>query len=186
MLRLNISQQYAKLDINTTRPVLNLQATSPQIQIDSEPAKLEIRQAKGELEIDNTPYRYSIGIKNIQEMARDNAQAGRQTALETIGRIAEEGNRLASIENGGNPIADMAAESSIVEAPEITWSHIEPPNINYRMTPAQIEVTPGKLDINLQRGTVDSNLQRGTVDIRIGQYQSIKFWTTENKYDMRA
>lgn len=186
MLCLNISSQNAKLSINTTRTIFNLKITNPQIQIDSEPAKLDIRQAKGELEIDNTPYRYSIGIKNIQDMARDNAQAGRQTALETIRRIAEEGDRLANIANGGNPIADIAAESNVAEAPEITWAYIEPPSINYKVIPAQISVIPGKLDIDLQRGTVNSNLERGTVDIRVAQYQSIKFWTTENKYDMRA
>lgn len=186
MLCLNISSQNAKLSINTTRPVLNLQTTRPQIQIHTEPAKLEIRQAKGELEIDNTAYRYSIGIKNLQDMARDNADAGRQTAYETIGRIAQEGERLASIENKGNPIADMAAEANYSEPPDFTWAHIAAPEVRYKLTPHQVDVKPGNVDISFQPGNVKSDLQRGTLDIHVARYQSIRYWTTANKYDVKA
>lgn len=186
MLCLNISQQYAKIAINTTRPQLNLQTTRPQIDINSQAARLEIRQATGELELDYTPYRYSIGIKNIQDMARDNAREGKQTALETIGRIAQEGDRMARIETKENAIAEMSAEANLPELPELIWVPIEKPDISYKFNPAQIEYIPGNLDINLRRGTVDANLDRGTVDIRIAQYQNVRFWTTENKYDMQA
>lgn len=186
MLYLNIQQQYAKIAITTTRPQLNLQTSRPQIEIESEPAKLEIHQGKGELAIDSTPYRYSIGFKNIQDIARDNAREGRQTALETIGRIAQEGDRMARIETKENAIANMAAESTIPVPPELIWAPIAKPDINYRFNPAQIDYIPGKLDINLRRGSVDANLDRGTVDIRIAQYQNVRFWTTENKYDMQA
>lgn len=186
MLCLNISQQYAKIAISTTRPQLNLETSRPQIEINSQAAKLEIRQATGELEIDNMPYRYSIGIKNIQDMARDNAREGMQTALETIARIAQDGDRMARIETKENAIANMAAEANISEPAELTWAPIEKPSISYKFNPAQIDYLPGKLDINLRRGTVDANLDRGTVDIRIAQYQNVRFWTTENKYDMQA
>lgn len=184
LLCLNISQQNAKIAISTTRPVLNLQTTRPQIEINSQAAKLEISQAKGELEIDNTAYRYSIGIKNLQDMARDNSEEGRQIVIETIGRIAEDGDRMARIESKENVFANMAAEANIKEAPEITWAPIQAPNIRYNLTPAQIDYIPGKLDINLRRGSIDAQLERGTVNISMAQYQSIKFWTTENKYDM--
>lgn len=184
MLCLNISQQNAKIAINTTRPVLNLQTTRPQIDISSQAAKLDIQQAKGELEIDNTDYRYSIGIKNIQDMARDNAQEGKQTVLETISRIVQEGNRMAKIESKEKVFANIAAESCIQEAPEVVWDHIEAPKIRYNLTSAQVDYVPGNLDIDLKRGTVDAQLDRGTVNISMAQYQSIKFWTTENKYDL--
>ncbi|MPL97844.1 hypothetical protein SDC9_44039 [bioreactor metagenome] len=186
MLYLNISSQNAKLQYNIKDPVLNLQTTKPQLQINTEPAKLDIHQAKGQLEIDNTAYRYSIGIKTMQDMARDNARAGRQTALEAIGRIAREGDRMAAIENKENVFANMAAENNIQQPPEITWAPIAAPRLHYNFNPAQINITPGTLDINLQRGDVAANLDRGTVDFRIAQYQSLKFWTTENKYDTRV
>lgn len=184
MLCLNISQKNAQIAINTTRPVLNLQTTRPQIEINSQAAKLEIRQPRGELELDGTAYRYSIGLKNLQDMARDNAQESRQIVLETIGRIAEEGDRMARIESKEEVFANMAAEASIQEPPEIVWAPIEAFSIRYNAQPVQIDYIPGNLDIKLQRGTVDAELDRGTVNVSMAQYQSIRFWTTENKYDL--
>lgn len=186
MLCLNISQQNARISINTTRPVLNLKTQAPQIQIDSRAAKLEITQARGRLEIDSTPYRYSIGYKNMQDMARDNAQEGKQAVIDGIARIAQEGDRLAGIENKENAIANMAAEASISQPPDIIWAPIQAPSVSYELTPAKIDYIPGRLDIDLKRGSVDMKLDRGRVDVKIAQYQSIKFWTTENKYDMKA
>lgn len=184
MLCLNISQKNAQIAINTIRPVLNLQTTRPQIEINSEAAKLDIHQAKGELEIDNTGYWYSIGIKNMQAMAHDNAEAGKQTVLETIGRIAQEGDRMARIESKEAVFANLAAEANIEDPGELVWAPIQAPSISYSLTPAQIDYIPGTLDINLHRGTVDAQLDRGTVNISMARYQSIKFWTTENKYDL--
>ncbi|MDD4602151.1 MAG: DUF6470 family protein, partial [Negativicutes bacterium] len=133
-----------------------------------------------------TAYRYSIGIKNLQDMARDNAEAGKQTVLETIGRIAQEGDRMARIESKEKVFANMAAEANIEEPLEVIWATIQAPSIRYNIAPAQIDYIPGKLDIDLRRGTVDVQLDRGTVDVHIAQYQSIRFWATENKYDMKA
>lgn len=184
MLCLNIRQQNAQISINTTRPVLHLHTTLPQVEMSTEPAKLEIHQAQGQLEIDQTPCRYSIGLKNFHDMARDIAQEGRQAVLDGIARIAEEGDRMAHIENKEDAIVNIARDSSLAQPLDITIAHIDAPIINYHPAPVQFHAIFGKLDITLNRGRVDSDLQRGTVDISIARYQSIRFWTTENKYDL--
>lgn len=184
MLKLNISQQPAKLELNITNPMLNLKTKAPKLNLSTEPAIVEIRQIKGKLEIDQYPCRYSIGFRNNADFSSDAAQEGKRIVLETIGRIAAEGNRLANIESGENAIANIATESNFSESPDITWGRIELPNFYYE--PGKIEFNPvrGKLKLELDRGTVDVQLQRGEVHGTMAQYQKLRFWTTEGKYDM--
>ncbi|SMC39841.1 DUF6470 family protein [Sporomusa malonica] len=186
MLRLNISQQYAKIDITTERPFLGMKTTASKLDIQTEPATVEIRQPQGELEIDNRPFRASYGIKDHGEFLRDCAELGKQTALETIGRIAQEGDRLAAIETQENAIANIAAESSYPPAPEITWAHLEKPIIHYTAHPVEFTPIEGHVTINVEPGTLDMDYRPGTVNIRMAQYQSIKMWTTGSAVDMSA
>jgi len=184
MIRLNIFQQPAKLELSITDPVLNIRTTSPKTQLSTQPAIVEIRRTEGKLELDFTPYRYSIGFKNNADFMRDFANEGKQAALEAVARIAQEGDRLARIESKEDAIVQMAIESNFPEPPDITWARIEPPIIHYEPGKVDFNVIRGKVDLNLQRGTVELNLQRGEVKGRITQYPSIRFWTTNNEVDM--
>ncbi|MBC2723261.1 DUF6470 family protein [Desulfosporosinus sp.] len=181
MLRINISTQPIRLDYNTQNAKLNLQSTPPKVEMERTPATLEIRQPKGELTIDQTPYRYSIGFKNIADFARDNAELGRQTALDTIARIVEEGNQMARFETKTNVIANLAFDASIGDVPEITWAPIAAPKIHYQANPAEINAMAGKVNVTIQPGKVDGDYQPGNVDIQVTQYPSIEFSTIDVK-----
>ncbi|WP_371362987.1 putative protein YviE [Sporomusa rhizae] len=184
MLTLNISQQYAKISISTTRAEMNLSTTRPQLSMENEPAKVEISQPKGELDIDWDPFRASYGIKTCSQVSRDYAELGRQAALEGIGRIAEEGNRMAKIESKEDPMVAMAAESTLPPEPEITWSWLEPPSIRYTAHPVKFKPSPGHLTVKFTPGTVDMNYKPANVDIRMAQYPSVKMWVTDNSVDI--
>lgn len=186
MLTLNISQQYAKISITSTRADMGLTTTQPKLNIETEPAIVEISQPKGELEIDWEPFRASYGIKNSGQFARDCAELGRQTAFETIGRIAQEGDRMAKIESKEDPMIAMAAESIMQPVPEVVWSHLEPPVIHYTAHQPKYNPIRGHVNTDLKRGRVDMNFQPAKVDIRMAQYQSIKMWVTDNSVDISA
>ncbi len=186
MLILNISQQYAKIDITTKRADMKLTTTRPQLNIDTEPATVEISQPKGELEIDWEPYRASIGIKNNRELAYDCAELGRQTAMETIGRMAEEGDRLARIESGEDASVAIAIENSTPPERELVWSHLQAPAIRYTAHKPIFKPTPGQVNTELIRGTVNMNFQPAEVNIRMAQYPSVKMWVTDNSVDINA
>ena len=186
MLILNISQQYAKIDITTKRADMGLTTTRPELNIETEPATVEIGQPNGELEIDWEPYRASYGIKNNMEFARDCAELGRQTALETIGRMAEDGDRLAQIESGEDAPVALAIENSSPPEPEVVWSHLEAPAIHYTAHQPIFKPTPGQVNTDLIRGTVNMNYQPGEVNIRMAQYPSVKMWVTDNSVDISA
>lgn len=178
MIRLNIEQQYAKIELSITDPTISLRTQAPRLEIDTEAAVVEIRQPKGTLEIDQSPCRASYGYKHLDRFTRDLAQEAKQIALEAIGTKAQEGDRMARIESGEDVIIALAVEATTAEQLEVGIVPIEPPYIRYHPSPPEYQVTPGKVNTNLQRGTVDLQLNRGTVQAAMAQYQSVRMWTT--------
>ncbi|KGK90336.1 hypothetical protein DP73_06700 [Desulfosporosinus sp. HMP52] len=181
MIQININTQPIRTDYNIQNAKLNLQTTPPKMLMETTPATLEIAQPRGELTIDHTAYRYSIGLKNIADFSQDNAALGKQTAMETVARIVEEGNQMASIENGSNAVANIAFNASISNVPEITWAPIAAPDIQYQAKPAQINAYAGKVDFTHLKGEVQGDYRPGKVDIKVIQYPSIEFSTVDVK-----
>ena len=181
MLQVNIITQPTRLDYTIRNAQLNLQSTRAKVQMETTSATVEIRQPHGELTIDSTPCRYSIGLKNNGDFARDNAAFGRQTARNAIARIVDEGNQMARIENKSDAIADIAANSGVSEVPGITLAHIDAPDIHYQANPVQFNPTPGEINVTIQPGTIQGDYQPGSVDIRVTQYPSIEFSTVDVK-----
>src|SRR5665648_1252971 len=107
MLQINISTQPIRLDYNVQNAKLNLQSTPAKLQMETMAATLEIHQPRGELTIDTTPCRYSIGLKNNADFARDNAALGKQAVMNAIARITQEGTQYARIESNYNDFADI-------------------------------------------------------------------------------
>ena len=186
MLRLNIRTTPLKIEINTQPARLELKTVPAKLEIRTRPARVEIRQHRGELTIDQSPCRASYGYKDFLQLAREQAEAGRQAALEAIGRMAEEGNRLASIETGENAVAEIASDRIAYTWPELVLVPIPPPIIRYEYRPPEFNPVPAKVDYNLQPGKVVGEYRPGRVDIRVLQYNSIKMWTSEGKWDVLA
>lgn len=179
MLQINITTQPARLDYNIQNARLNLQTTQPVVQMERTPPALEIRQPHGELTIDWTPYYYSIGLKNMADFARDNAAFGLRIAMDGLARITAEGHRLARIENKSNAIADIAASSNFSEIPGITWAYIDAPVMHYQAYPVQFNPIAGKVNFTIQSGTVKGDYRPGSVDIRVTQYPSVEISTID-------
>ena len=144
-------------------------------------ATLEIHQPRGELTIDSTPSRSSIGLKNNGDFARDNAALGKQSVVNAVARIVQEGNQYGRIESKSDAFAEIAANSMISEAPGLTLAHIDAPEIHYQANPVQFNPTAGKVSFTVQPGTLEGDFQSGKVDIRVVQYPSIQFSTVDIK-----
>ena len=181
MLQINISTQPIRLDYTIRKAQLNLQSPPPKVQKETTPATLEIRQPWGELTIDTTPCRYSIGLKNNADFARDNAALGRQAVMEGIARVVQEGTQYARIESKSDAFAEIAAASSISEVTGLTLAPIEAPDIHYQAKPVQFNPVAGNINYTVQPSTVQGDYQPGSVDIRVTQYPSIQFSTVDVK-----
>lgn len=184
--RLEISQQYAKISLETTRSQLNLATTAPQLQLHTEAAVLELSQPRGQLTIDTYPCRYDLGLKNSEDLLRDAAEAGRQAALEAVGRIAAEGDRLMNFKGEPQAIANISRENTDTPEVSLDWGYKRPPTIRYEPEPVRLEARRGEVQLQLQRGTVDAQLQRGTVTVSMAQYPSVTIRPVGGVFDGTA
>lgn len=143
--QLRIQQTYAQLGLKITKPVQEIRQPQAELNLRQEPAIMDIRQARGQLQIDSSAARENLDLKSSAQRTRENAEYGKQKALEAIAQISMEGDRLAAIENrGANPIVDISFEESviyqsheIIAAGSIIGDGIE---IRYDLQPAQIDI----------------------------------------------
>lgn len=185
MLRINISQQYAKINLDIKDPQIELQTNMPQLEIHTEAAKVEISSGSGVLSIDQTPCRESLGLKTNGALTRAAAEEGKRIAFETIGRMSEEGDRMMRIESHEDAVVNIATEKNIPEPVDVEWQSINPPIIEYRPTPVRYNPIPGKVETQLHWGRVESNFESGKVTVSMAQYGKVDIWVTGNM-DMKV
>lgn len=91
------------------------------------------RDFSGHFEIDQTPCRASYGIKEQLVWMRELSQKARQAAMEGLGRVVAEGNRMAQIENKEDAIVAIATEKALKwDRVEVSWGNIDSPIIRYQ------------------------------------------------------
>lgn len=112
------------LSIQTTDTQLGIHRTPGKWNIESQNATLHFRtkQAKVKLNtelpmvvIDQYECFATAGLKNNYDLTKSLAQKAYQQVMEYIGKTASDGNALAAIENGGNPIRDIAVRDAYPE-----------------------------------------------------------------------
>jgi hypothetical protein len=182
-IRLNMESQPAKAELDIQKPVFNLSTTPSTLSIDTKPAVVEITSRPyGTLEIDQSPCRASMGIKDFATMSREAADRGKQAVLEYIASHAQQGDRMAKIKE--DVIPNLAAESTAQPMLSISWGWKESPIIRYTANPVKFNPQPAKLDISSERGTVNIDYREGKVGLRMTQYPCIRFWTTGGNVDI--
>jgi len=168
---IDISTVNTLLDISSTNPKINIHTSGNRnIEVQREKGRLDISTQPVKLQLDNTESFASRGIKQVGRVISENAQAGMQSLVETIGNYAEQGDALMDIQNGGNTLQQIASQKANPEPtsidippnspPEISW---QPNSIKFNFTPDIIKINPD----NLQK--VETSFDRGNVDIKVKQ-----------------
>jgi len=112
------------LSIQTTDIQLGIHRTPGKWHIESQRATLHFRtkHAKVKLDtelpmvvIDQYECFATAGLKNNYDLTKSMAQKAYQQVMEYIGKTASDGSALAAIENGGNPIRDIAVRDAYSE-----------------------------------------------------------------------
>lgn len=111
-MSIQIRQTYAQIGIETTPARLELESRMAKLEFVQKHAKVNIHTEHTKVQIDSYEARASAGLKNNGDIIREAAQRGHQQAIACIGQIASDGNRLAAIEKGGSPIAEMAVRDA--------------------------------------------------------------------------
>lgn len=163
---LEIRSTMGQIGIRTTPPVQSIQQPRGEQSIRQFKPELKIDQEFPQVRIDQSRCFAEAGLKKPLELTAEFAARGREKALEAIGRISEEGDRLADF-HLGNPIPDIAIENAYPEydfnytaipqsRPQIDFTghfhmdwQIKKPEINYIPRKAITQYTPGKANIHM-------------------------------------
>jgi len=95
--------------------IQNKQARNIQPQVPKKASASVSWSRQAILEIDQYPVFAGLGYKSSIDLAKETSQKARQHAIEHIGKTASDGDRLAAIELGGSPIADIAERDAFQE-----------------------------------------------------------------------
>ncbi|RFB11031.1 hypothetical protein DZB84_21205 [Bacillus sp. HNG] len=185
LAQIRLESQNAKRGIHTIKAVQEIQQPKAELSIEQPNAELTIKTTPGKLTIDQTEAWADMDLKHISRRIAEAADKGYQDSLEGIARRAQEGNELLRIENGGNPIAQIAKRKS--DGPELQFNIGWIPSYfsvktNYVPAEVDIQVKVNKPIINAGINKPIHEYTPGNVDIYLDQRQSLKIDFANLKY----
>ncbi|MDF2721740.1 MAG: hypothetical protein K0Q59_1415 [Paenibacillus sp.] len=165
--QLHIDADLGKYDIKQPRPTFELKRVDP---------KLDIRQPAGDLQVDSSKARDALAMGGNLEMMHRIYSAARNVAMDGIANIVEEGNKLAAIHLGGNPIADNA-QAGLNGFPEMAYAgEASYDNVDITFTPRkpEINVELGRIELNAKANKPEVEYMRGKMEMYMKQYPSVE------------
>ncbi len=178
--------QLPQIRMQSTFIQTSLQIEDPVQRIEQPKAIQSIEQPKaivnmevipGQLTIDQTEAWAQMDIKPISQRTAENAQEGKQKALEGIARRAREGDDLMHIERGGNAIAAHAKENSELPQKQFNVGWIPSPfsvKMHYEQAKVQFDVQTQKPIIDVQIRQPIHDYTPGDVTVSVSQKNSLQ------------
>lgn len=189
-MALYITQTYARIGIERTPSKLELRTEPARLDIHQRHAKVNISTELPRVIIDQSEAFASAGLKSNGDMVKEGTQKGRQKCLEYIGKTVADGNALAAIENGGNPIVEIVKrdfykthEFNIDFIPKVGPKITVVGDINIEMEKDSDGLNNG-IESRFFPGDLEMNFTPAQVRVFLSQYASIKFdYIEETKID---
>jgi len=156
---------------------LSYEITPAQLMYKSKPAQMQVSVERGgmqmesepmRMELDNKQFFDSIGIKDIKTQAKENAQAGKEAAVETVGRDTRQKNAMMGpdavsifkivAQQGQEPVKTELAFLP-EEKPKTNWSGGE---VNMQFIKDKVEISwkPHELEFTYVPYSVDYHLEK--------------------------
>ncbi|TMV47172.1 hypothetical protein FE783_23305 [Paenibacillus mesophilus] len=174
--RIHYRLQHAKLHIDADLGKYDIQQPRPTFEMKRIDPKLDIRQPRGDLQVDASKAWDALAHGGNLEMMHRIYSSARNVAMDGIARIVENGNKLAAIHLGGEPIADNAQEG-LAGFPEMDYAgpaSYDNVDITYTARKAEIEVTPGRIEFNTKVNNPIVEYNRGKMEIYMKQYPNVE------------
>lgn len=172
---LSISITPVRLGIDIRPAVMDIHHSLPTAQIKTTDGRLEMDMQQPRVYIDRYEYLKELGLKNYKDLTKDTAQASYRAVMEYIGEIARQGDRMAAIELGGNPIAEIAADTEGFTSSGRKGRPISFPNINYSTSGGvHLDYQEGSFEYNVHLRPVTLDVIPQKVDLYLKQKPGIK------------
>lgn len=107
-MNLIINQTFSRIGIERIPGKLDIETQNTKLELHQKHAKISLHTELPKVEIDQYECFASAGLKGPIDLTVEAAQLGRSQAMKYIGKVATDGDRLAAIELGGDPIPDIA------------------------------------------------------------------------------
>lgn len=184
-MNITIHQTYGRIGIETTPAQISIGSPKADLEIKQIPTKLEINKKLPQVKIDQYQCFYESGLKSVFDLVHDEAERSREIGLEAIGKIASDGETLASIENHQDAIVKLSEEAGIHDV-----------NFNVDLMPKSrpkiwfegyinINWKPGDVQINATAHKPEISVAPGKISIYMREYPSIKIEYAGNNLDRR-
>ncbi|MFD2331481.1 DUF6470 family protein [Cohnella sp. GCM10020058] len=185
-LRLSIRSTPALLGIESPRGKLDIQSPRGQLEITSPRTDMQIRQPRGELSIDSSAAYSAYAKGGVLETADRIANQMKQRIVENIGKIAQEGGRMAQISNPASAVAEIAANAL---SPKETLQAAGPAGlfnvkVNYTAHAAEVNATPSPAQISYHVNKPEIQYTPQKAGIYVRQMNSIQI--SVSQYDWFA
>ncbi|WP_050616461.1 DUF6470 family protein [Bacillus testis] len=161
--QIRLESQSAMISIQTNDAELELQQPQAELDIQQPKAEMSLERTPARLTIDQTAAWEAMGFKSISRSSKEYATNGKQELMEGMARRTQEGDALMKIENGGNPIQQIAKQNS--ERTEIQFNIGFIPPIGS----VKLEYEPAKVDIDWQ---IHKPIVNAKTNKPIGDYRS--------------
>lgn len=180
-IRIGINTSPSQMQMQTEKAKVELEYVRPDLNMHTEHVKVEISQVEAFA---------SAGLKTYSMLSREAAQRGIQQCLEYIAKTAQDGDRLAAFELGGNPIADISERDAY---PEKEFNIVSMPSVGpeFNIIPGTVTFDPEPLTrpgvwngimAKVQPGTLNILFTPSQVKIFIERYNWVKInYIAENK-----
>ncbi|MFD2655571.1 DUF6470 family protein [Gracilibacillus thailandensis] len=170
--QLRIQQQNAMIGIRTIDAKLDIEQGPAKQSIQQPQADLNITTKPGKLTIDQSKALADVGIIPTEESVEKMANEAMQTAIEGSKKRRRQGDMLMKIENGGNPLAQIAKENGQWPKHQFNIGWIpsgDAVQFDYQPAEVDIDARANKPIINAEPTKNQFHYQRGGIDVYLEQ-----------------
>ncbi|QFT90647.1 hypothetical protein FIU87_18545 [Bacillus sp. THAF10] len=174
--QIRLQSTSAQTQLHIQKPTQEIQQPKAELSIEQPKPELTINRTPSKLTIDQTQAREDMDLKSVGRRIEEAAQFGYQDWLEGLSRVAQDGNELMRIENGGGAIVRQAKRNS--EGPEkqfnIGWipSHFSV-KINYEPSSVDIQWQERRPIIDAQINKPTHHYTPGSTEVKLANYASL-------------
>ncbi|NMH68883.1 hypothetical protein HF072_08795 [Bacillus sp. RO3] len=175
--RIRLQSTSAAITIRTTPGRMDIEQPPAQLDIQQPQAKMEIERKPSKLTIDQTEARADMDLKSARRRIEEYSRQGYEDWLSGLARVAQDGDELMMIENGGDAIAAQAKRNS--EAPmydfNIGWiPSAGSVNINYEPGSVKVNVEPQKVINHTRKQKPNIHYTPAQVEVSLKRYADLQ------------
>ncbi|MCA0757553.1 hypothetical protein KP806_21050 [Paenibacillus sp. N4] len=174
--QIQIRQQYGKIHIDADNGRQELEQPQAKLEMEQIEPVQHMNTTRAQLEINQDRAWDALALgDNLKTMSTIYSMAS-DMALRGLERIVEQGNRMAAIHRGGNPIAEMAGDWQRTYSEYDFRGAASFDNVDITYTPSEltIETTPGRVELNVQVNKPIHHYERGKLEIYMSQYPKLE------------